>query len=432
MMELTKKARKDYTDMIKVMETELLEQENSGTALMQQTPSGVVNPSTGSVPLDIVPKLFPHMGHSRTPSACSAISFCSSILSEPISENYPYSEPETDSRGYEIQRGDRQQRQVVGNVSEESDSKDVKEKLHKIDSDDSTSLNSSGGNKMGVSETLQEIDEGHEADTEDDPSGSLNKPRTDHRDSSGKSNSSDVHTVGDNSGTGSSNGNNNVVEVSKVVNVTCPGTSERKDTNDTITEDVTCTDVGEENDCEDNDGSVVYCGNSTDQQNSPVSNDDDDSLEDLPHFESLHNTTTSPSDQQHYHNIEILSQHSSKTLDHNSEVMSTHSSKTIEAGGGYNTPDQSSRNMGSTSDLREASTVSGSSNPPPPQKVKTVDKERIESWVAESRKQVELLSVSDNSTDSNTSVVEQQPECNGIFVDSNEIDVDVDGNDDRD
>ena len=46
-------------------------------------------------------------GHNRTPSACSAISFTSSILSEPISENDPYSEPETDSRGYEIVHGNK-------------------------------------------------------------------------------------------------------------------------------------------------------------------------------------------------------------------------------------------------------------------------------------------------------------------------------------
>ena len=50
--------------------------------------------------------MYAHMGHSRTPSGCSVISFTSSILSEPISENYPHSEPETDVRGYEIADGD--------------------------------------------------------------------------------------------------------------------------------------------------------------------------------------------------------------------------------------------------------------------------------------------------------------------------------------
>lgn len=34
------------------------------------------------------PKRFPHMGHSRNPSAASGISFCS-MISEPISEMPP-------------------------------------------------------------------------------------------------------------------------------------------------------------------------------------------------------------------------------------------------------------------------------------------------------------------------------------------------------
>jgi len=58
-------------------------------------------------------KFFPHMGHSRNASACSAISFLSSILSETISENYPCTEPESDCHGgcQEVQRGrDRRER----------------------------------------------------------------------------------------------------------------------------------------------------------------------------------------------------------------------------------------------------------------------------------------------------------------------------------
>lgn len=53
-----------------------------------------------------IPHVFAHMGHSRTPSGASVLSFTSSILSEPISENYPHSEPETDSKGYEIVKDD--------------------------------------------------------------------------------------------------------------------------------------------------------------------------------------------------------------------------------------------------------------------------------------------------------------------------------------
>ena len=71
--------------------------------IIQQPLQQSINSNSSSEGGAIAPK-FPYMGHSRTPSACSAISFCSSILSEPISENYPHSEPETDSRGYEIVR----------------------------------------------------------------------------------------------------------------------------------------------------------------------------------------------------------------------------------------------------------------------------------------------------------------------------------------
>ena len=53
-----------------------------------------------------IPHVFAHMGHSRTPSGASVLSFTSSILSEPFSENYPHSEPETDSKGYEIVKDD--------------------------------------------------------------------------------------------------------------------------------------------------------------------------------------------------------------------------------------------------------------------------------------------------------------------------------------
>lgn len=63
---------------------------------MAEHAAACVNSSGGA------PALYAHMGHSRTPSGCSAISFTSSVLSEPISENYPHAEPETDSKGYEI------------------------------------------------------------------------------------------------------------------------------------------------------------------------------------------------------------------------------------------------------------------------------------------------------------------------------------------
>lgn len=86
-VQLTEKAREQYREMIIQIEKEIAE-----------------HPPRVSVPG--VPHIFAHMGHSRTPSGCSVISFTSSILSEPISENYPHSEPETDHRGYEIEKDD--------------------------------------------------------------------------------------------------------------------------------------------------------------------------------------------------------------------------------------------------------------------------------------------------------------------------------------
>ena len=92
-------------------------------------------------------KLFPHLGHSRTPSACSAISIISSVLSEPISENYPASEPDAepgakDNTGQKLTSLD-----TVGESREETaDAPAESEKLA----------------------TVGDIDAGHEADVEDD------------------------------------------------------------------------------------------------------------------------------------------------------------------------------------------------------------------------------------------------------------------------
>ena len=85
LMRLSAKARQTYKEMVNLMEHEAA-----------SLPAAVRGASG-------YPQLYAHMGHSRTPSACSGISYAS-LLSEPISENYPHSEPETDSRGYEIVR----------------------------------------------------------------------------------------------------------------------------------------------------------------------------------------------------------------------------------------------------------------------------------------------------------------------------------------
>lgn len=133
LISLTHKGREAYSDMVKAIEQEIAE----------NPPPAPLSASSS------VPSLYAHMGHSRTPSGCSAISFTSSILSEPISENYPQAEPETDSKGYEIVR-DR-----AGNVVSDG----------VLSSSKSDSQNSS---ELGIYvSAADEIDDGNEADTED-------------------------------------------------------------------------------------------------------------------------------------------------------------------------------------------------------------------------------------------------------------------------
>ncbi|XP_022100524.1 selenocysteine insertion sequence-binding protein 2-like [Acanthaster planci] len=81
LLDLTKNARESYNTMIRKYQQEL---EAAATA----------------VPFS---KHRHHLGHYRNLSGCSGISF-SSVISEPISEDYPDPEPETDSRGNEIVR----------------------------------------------------------------------------------------------------------------------------------------------------------------------------------------------------------------------------------------------------------------------------------------------------------------------------------------
>ena len=162
-MELTEKARKAYTEMVSLIEKEVAELSHGPSAV-----SGLVGG---------LPQIYAHMGHSRTPSACSAISFSSSILSEPISENYPHSEPETDSRGYEIVKvatKDAMTRDAnkVNNAQRLDNGTD----LGKGSTDNNTRNLTNGGLELepeNVTVTynntkhLNEIDEGNEADTED-------------------------------------------------------------------------------------------------------------------------------------------------------------------------------------------------------------------------------------------------------------------------
>ena len=114
---------------------------------------------------------------------------------------------------------------------------------------------------------------------------------------------------------------------------------------------------------------------------------DGDSLQELPHIDSIHSTIAADL------SVEILSQHSSKTLDLNAaEVQSTHSSRTLEYGTvGHATPDKV------RSESREAPAVTNSN---PQQRTCTIDKERIESWVADTQKQIEHIDINQETNTS--------------------------------
>ena len=99
LVDLTEKARESYREMIAQIELE-----------MKEYPPRLATPG--------VPHVFAHYGHSRTPSGCSVLSFTSSILSEPISENYPCSEPETDKYGNEIEKS---KTKMLGNDDNDND-----------------------------------------------------------------------------------------------------------------------------------------------------------------------------------------------------------------------------------------------------------------------------------------------------------------------
>ena len=132
-MELTEQARQSYKEMVSVIEKEIRDYPTLGAAAA-------------------VPHIYAHMGHSRTPSGASVLSFTSSILSEPISENYPHSEPETDSKGYEI-------------VKDE----DVVENFNKLTNGKMKGSNIPAvlKNQIQMIYPNVDIDDGNEADTED-------------------------------------------------------------------------------------------------------------------------------------------------------------------------------------------------------------------------------------------------------------------------
>lgn len=336
LMELTTNAQSAYMEMISMLEKDGGQSGGGGGQ------AGGTGASNASVPFPLF-----HYGHSRTPSACSAISFTSSILSEPISENYPHSEPETDSRGYEIVRSaavNPSGAGVGGGAVGGAQHDDGGSEARSESTASSSVSHQAGDGKVTVVESLD-----YEADTEED---CVRRRRK--KSSSGSPARAEVSLNGF-----------------------------HDDGNDTAVE---CVD---DDDDEDEDESKEAGG--------------EDTVQDLPHIDSIHSSVVDLS-------AEILSQHSSKTLDQNAEVMSQHSSKTLEGGaggggtGGRVTPDRSSATrggggMGSAPDLRDSCSGGGGGSTTPRDSQKKMDKERIESWVAETQKQISMNGITPSASD---------------------------------
>ena len=351
-MDLTEHARTAYTEMVQQLEKE--QQENP-------------NRHAGSVP-----PFCAHMGHSRTPSACSAISFTSSILSEPISENYPQSEPETDSRGYEIIREALIRDSDVKRTLANTELAGRKAGAYASEGT-STSGAMMGGmsqdsiEKVTIIESLDDIDEVHNEDMAHSEGGrrrSTGKACHIRRESDGED--------GDDEGGGEDE------------------------------------DEEEEEDSEEE-------GDDEDDTDSASSNNDDeteydrDTVRELPHIDSIHSSVVDLS-------TEILSQHPSKNPDLVTEAFPVHSSgknrnespnavrpatlvpQAASLGSCAGNPVASAqldKDVALTNgDVASGDAVAGSvPAASSTHKMRSVNKERIESWVAETQQCIDCFSV---------------------------------------
>lgn len=306
-MDLTAVGRQTYKDMVSVLEREVVEH-----------------------PVKVTSHIYAHMGHSRTPSACSAISFTSSVLSEPISENYPQSEPEVDSKGNEIIKDDDDD---VGseNTGSLGNSKGETAGDRKLDSKEV-----GGGHGRTSSRHVDDIDDGNEADTEDVDCGDIvAQPK-----------------LGD-------------------------------DVNDKLGADDGDDYDDEEEDFEDDFDEDDNEDEAPDARDATTTDDEvQDDVEELPHIESFHAST-------HDLSAEILSQHSARTGD-TVEGASTHSSKTVGDGSSTLATDclrqDAHGNLGQEVVKALApGGVEGVSGQGSGSQVKIVDRERIKTWVEQSQ-----------------------------------------------
>ena len=304
-----------------------------------------------------VPSIYAHMGHSRTPSGCSAISFTSSVLSEPISENYPHAEPETDSKGYEIVRDQ------DGNVVATSGGKSYQ----------------NGGVLGAYQPSVDDFDDGNEADTED-----INDcpPRRKGSGGAGKKaeDSAGARLINNKAVSG-----NHLAPAGVVANHDVTGLSSNHV--EAAAEPSRATPSGDE---------APDAATDTPERREVISEDGDSASEsdsqrlggggggdsNLPHIDSIHSSAYELS-------AEILSQHSSRTID-NSEVLSTHSSRTL--GDGSLTPNtEHGRDRPHTP---ESSSGRGSRG------ARLTSKDRVQSWVESCLQEEQACSSSSSSSSS--------------------------------
>ena len=280
-----------------------------------------------------VPSIYAHMGHSRTPSGCSAISFTSSVLSEPISENYPHAEPETDSKGYEIVRDQ------DGNVVPAGRAKSYQ----------------NGGVVGSYQPAVDDFDDGNEADTEDISDG---PPRKKGSGGAGKKAEDPTARLA----------NSKTADVSHVEPAAVAANHVLAPSSNNATEPSRSTPSRDED--------IPERREVSEDGDSASESDSQHLGTDLPHIDSIHSNAYDLS-------TEILSQHSSRTID-NSEVLSTHSSRTL--GDGSLTPNKDRPHTPESSGRTSRST-------------RLTSKDRVQSWV-ESCLTEEPVSSGQESTDS--------------------------------
>ena len=341
LVNLTEKAREQYREMIVQIEKEIAE-----------------HPPRVSVPG--VPHIFAHMGHSRTPSGCSVISFTSSILSEPISENYPHSEPETDHRGYEIEKDNDHDHD--DDINDDNSGDNDNDDAYEADDESGFDGKKKKRNKDKLKNLFDERSKGLDENTEYiivNSGDNLGRGFTSEqgpprrpgilKNSSERLRNQGIRNVNGESGVGvvdfrgdtsdgmmssqydrsldliggsiKSNQNNHDNAKSAKISMQFDGSGEKSRNKAVDYGKGKMTEHLDENDLIDKDMDFKPCEDNSDFDRE-FENENLDIVKDLPQFiDSVHS----------FDLTEILSQHSTKTVENGEDVLSTHSSKTTHS-----------------------------------------------------------------------------------------------------